>query len=59
MLVLVPPCTSDMQVLVSGAVVTLSGPVVLGDGGHAPTGYQIGELVRFRGLMKAQANHLA
>lgn len=56
---LVPPCTSAMQVLVSGAVVTLSGPVVLGDGGHAPTGYQIGELVRFRGLMKAQANHLA
>ena len=73
-LMLLPLSVTAMEVSVSGVVVTMSGPVVLGDfarlkdamgmhpdiktvilrnsnGGHAPTGYQIGELIREKGLM--------
>ena len=73
-LMLLPLSVTAMEVSVSGAVVTMSGPVVLGDlarlkdamgmhpgiktvilrnsnGGHAPTGYQVGELIREKGLL--------
>lgn len=69
-----PLSATAMEVSVSGAVVTMSGPVVLGDlarfkgamgmhpdiktvilrnsnGGHAPTGYQVGALIREKGLL--------
>lgn len=79
-LLLLPLPASAMELSVSGSVVTMSGPVVLGDltrfkdalvahadiktvilrnsnGGHAPTGYQIGELIRNRGLLTVVSGH--
>ena len=79
-LVLLPLSVTAMEVSVSGTVVTMSGPVVLGDltrfkdalgmhsdiktvmlrnsnGGHAPTGYQIGELIRDKGLLTVVSGH--
>ena len=79
-LALLPLSATAMEVSVSGTVVTMSGPVVLGDvnrfkdalgihpdiktvilrnsnGGHAPTGYQVGELIREKGLLTVVSGH--
>jgi hypothetical protein len=79
-LLLSPLTLTAMEVSVSGSVVTMSGPVVMGDftrlkdalamhsdittvllrnsnGGHASTGYRIGELIRDKGLLTVVSGH--